>query len=234
MDASAANLVSGMRARRGLSMNAVAALASVPASTISRIESGKIDPTLAMLSRLATAMGFSLAPTIAEDGGDEPFAAALQALEGAGPAERPRLVARLPIIATLAPVARRTGNRRFELAGTLPEALAGLRGEGQNPVLSSLEAFAADAYTVRSFTPVIYVDDPTTVASLPAARATSPQIGMLLPTTANVRAFTRQNPQGAMMTREWALLDALASPGRQADVAQSLLGTLIADPAVAA
>lgn len=222
-----------MRARRGLSMNAVAALAGVPVSTISRIESGKIDPTLSMLDRIAAAIGYTLAPAVTESGSDEPFAAALRELDAADPDDRRGLIVRLPIVAALAPVARRTGAARVDLDRGLHEALVDLRHESQDPVLSSLEAFATDLRAARSFTPVIYVNDPSTVTAVASASASSRQVAMLLPTTDNVRRFTRTIAEGVLVTREWGLLDALASPGRQSDVARPLLDLLIADAVLA-
>ena len=233
MDANAAALVSGMRARRGLSMNTAAALVGVPVSTISRIESGKIDPTLSMLGRIATGLGFALTPAVAEAGSDAPFAAILRELQDTVGAQRRRVVSRLPSVAALAPVAQRVGVVRAGFETGLPEALSRMREEGQNPVVSSLEAFASDLSRARSFAPVVYVDDPNTVVSLSKATVASPQVMLLLPTTENVRAFTRETAQGAMVAREWGLLDALASPGRQADVALLALETLDIEPVAA-
>jgi hypothetical protein len=54
---------------------------------------------------------------------------------------------------------------------------------------------------------------------------------LLLPTTPNVRRWTRYDTQVPMVSREWGLLDAMASPGRQGDIA---LEQLEATRAVAA
>jgi hypothetical protein len=43
---------------------------------------------------------------------------------------------------------------------------------------------------------------------------------LLLATTANVRRWTRDDTPVPMTTREWGLLDAMASPGRQGDIAR--------------
>lgn len=233
MERSAATLLSRMRTRRGLSMNAAAALAGVPPSTISRIEAGKIDPTMTMLSRIASALGFELTSNLAESGSDAPFAAIVRELQEASGAERRRVASRLPTVATLAPVARRPGIVRVDLEGSLSAALSALCEEGQDPVVSSLEAFASDLTAARSFTPVVYVDNPGSVRTLPRASATSPRVLLLLPTTENVRAVTRRTPRGAMVAREWGLLDALASPGRQADVALTAFESLDAETAAA-
>ncbi|WP_050758272.1 helix-turn-helix domain-containing protein [Xylanimonas cellulosilytica] len=230
---SAASLLTRMRTRRGLSMNAVAALAGVPASTISRIEAGKIEPTVAMLDRIATAIGFRLDAEVTESGTDAPFVAPLRRLAEGSPDARGAVLATFPIVAALAPVTRRAGVRRVELTVALPEALAALRSEDAGPVVSSLEAFASDVGVVRSFTPVVYVTDPKVVRSLRDVSRGSSTVMLLMPTTDNVRAFTREVDGVAMVSPEWGLLDALASPGRQADVARTVLEASLVRPETA-
>lgn len=114
-------------------------LARVPASTISRIESGKIDPTLSMLTRIAEAAGYSLTSTLSESGGDEPFARALRELERVDPDARRRLVSRFPSVAALAPVTRRTAAVRVEVEQGLQKLLSDLEQSGREVVASSLE-----------------------------------------------------------------------------------------------
>lgn len=204
-------------------MNALASLAGVPASTISRIESGKIDPTLSMLDRIANAVGYSLAPTLAESGSDEPFARTLDKLAAADANERRALIERIPAIAVLAPVARRTGAVRVDVPHGLTELLSALEQNDQEVVVSSLGAFSDETDLARSFIPLVYVTDPSAVSGHTAASPSSRQVAFLLPLTDNVRRFTRVTPAGTMVTPKWGLLDALASPGRQADVARSAI-----------
>ena len=94
-------------------------------------------------------------------------------------------------------------------------------------MISSLEAYASDASEIRSFFPVIYVYNPGKVSGFAPATRTSPTVLFLLPTTDNVRALTRDVDGVAMVSREWALLDSLASPGRQPDVSLHLLNDLL-------
>jgi transcriptional regulator with XRE-family HTH domain len=54
------------RERSGLSVRALAARAEVAASTIWRIESGRLDPTVGMLQRLVNATGDGAAPATRE------------------------------------------------------------------------------------------------------------------------------------------------------------------------
>lgn len=46
------------------------------------------------------------------------------------------------------------------------------------------------------------------------------QVMLLLPTTDNVRQRIIETGPVAMVTREWGILDAMGSPGRQGDIAR--------------
>jgi len=212
-------------------MNALSDVSGVPVSTISRIESGRVEPTWAMMSRLVAAAGFRLEPTLTEATTDEPLAGVLRRLDEAGFGERQRVVRRFPDVARLAQVARRPGVRRVAMPVPLGEIVISLVRQGQSPVVSSLEAFLRDANQTRSFTPVVYVDDPATVEQVSDAAPTSPTIMFLLPTTDNVRTWSGDVDGIQMMSREWALLDSLASPGRQPDATMYLLDELAMEPA---
>lgn len=56
----AAQIIIRIRAERELSMSSLAVLAGVPTSTISRIESGQVEPTLGMVRRIALGAGYHL------------------------------------------------------------------------------------------------------------------------------------------------------------------------------
>jgi len=56
----AAALLRDVRERSGLSARALATKAQVPPSTVSRIETGRVDPTIGMLERLLDAAGSGL------------------------------------------------------------------------------------------------------------------------------------------------------------------------------
>ena len=223
----ASGVLAQVRSARQLTMNALADVSGVPVSTISRIEAGKVEPTWAMMSRLVAAAGFRLEPTLTETTTDDPLAALLRRLHGAEPGERERIIRRFPSAARLALVARRPGARRVALTVSLGDALVSIGQQGGAPVVSSMEAFLRDASQTRSFTPVVYVTDPVAVDGFPAATPASPKILFLLPTTDNVRAWSSDIAGVRMVTREWALLDSLASPGRQPDATMYLLDELI-------
>ncbi|MCL2803640.1 MAG: helix-turn-helix domain-containing protein [Micrococcales bacterium] len=213
-------MVRQVRVARGLTMAGLADLASVPTSTISRIESGKTEPTVAMLSRIARAAGFTYKPTLTEAGSDQPFADAVARLAEADVGERVRLLGRFPIVASTAPVARRTGTRRVAVPGGLVAAVELLQAQGQHPVVSGVEAVAASIDLIRSFVPLVYVDDPVRVERFAPGDRDAFQVMLLLPTTENVRRWTRNDTATAMVVREWGWLDAMASPGRQGDIAR--------------
>jgi len=212
-------------------MNTLADVSGVPASTISRIESGKVQPTWSMMSRILAAAGFRLDLTLSDADTDEPFAGIIRRLETAPADEHPTIIRRFPAVAELALVARRAGARRVQLDTSVGRAIAVLAEQNQAPVVSSLEAYAGDASQTRSFSPVIYVDDPARVIGFEAVTRASPAVLFLLPTTDHVRGVTRDVDGVAMVSREWALLDSLASPGRQPDVSLCLLDDLAMEPA---
>jgi len=223
----ASTLLAEVRTSRYLSMNTLADISGVPVSTISRIESGKVDPTWSMMTRILAAAGYELELTLADSGTDEPFAGIIRRLHNASHGERSKIVRRFPMVAQLAPVSRRAGVRRVELGMTLGEAITNLEKQGRSPVVSSLEAYVDDGSRVRSFAQVVYVDDPASVTGFAPVTRTSPNVMFLLPITRNVRAATRPVGSVVMVSREWALLDSLASPGRQTDFSMYLIDDLI-------
>ena len=215
-----------MRLKRALSKTAFAQLVGVPASTITRIESGIVDPTYSMLQKIASGAGFTLSGTLSDMGSDAPYAAAVERIQNASSVERRRLVKKLAQTATLAPVTKRPGARVFALDRPVGDFVRYLAERGANPTVSSLEAVADDISSTRSFTPVVYVDRPEDLDDLPLMSPTARASVIVLPITENVRRFTRWVNGTAMLEPEWGMLDALASPGRQADVARSFLPQL--------
>jgi transcriptional regulator with XRE-family HTH domain len=219
----AADIVAGIRASRLLSMNSLADLAGVSASTISRIEAGKIDPTFAMLKRIAEAAGFCLNSRFEDVGSDQPFASYIARLKSKNLEIRERPARELFTIARLAPVAKRRGACRLEIPKNLQEAVRRLAGQRQEPVVSALEACSGRISPQQSFVPVVYVNDPNSVTGFKPAAPRSPKVLFVLPITDNVRRYVQAERGVAMVSPEWALMDALASPGRQPDAALEAL-----------
>jgi transcriptional regulator with XRE-family HTH domain len=222
----AANIISSIRASRFLSMNALADLADVPASTISRIESGRIEPTFSMLTRIATAAGFLLESKVQEARNDQPFAAYLERLRLKGAPIQLGPARELLTVASLALVAQRMGAQRIELDESLEVAVGKMADQGQRPVISALEAYNRSINPVQSFTPVIYINDPTKLKGFKAATARSSQVMFVLPITDNVQRNAGDTEGFTMVSREWGILDALASPGRQPDAALGIIETM--------
>jgi transcriptional regulator with XRE-family HTH domain len=226
----ASGVLARARSARQLTMNALADVSGVPVSTISRIESGRVEPTWGMMARLLGAAGFRLDTTLTETGSDEPFAGILRNLANAPSGEKAGIVRRFPTVARLALVARRPGARRVELSTNLGAAVEGLARHGQTPIVSSLEGYLGDPSRARSFSPVVYVEDPVRADGFSEPVLTSPTVMFLLPTTRNVRAASRTGDSGiGFVSREWALLDSLASPGRQPDATMYLVDELIGE-----
>lgn len=188
----AASIVTRMRLRRQLSKTAFAELIGLPASTITRIESGLVEPTYAMLQRIASGAGFQLTETLSDSGSDLPFAVALDRIQNATGAERRRLLGKLAQTANLAPVAKRPGARFFSLESSLAEFVQQLERQGANPVVSSLEAVSGDVSQTSSFTPVVYVDNPGKLVDLPAMSPSARASVVVLPSTESARRFMRK------------------------------------------
>jgi transcriptional regulator with XRE-family HTH domain len=203
-------------------MNSLAAIVGVPPSTISRIESGKIEPTFQLVLRIVDALGFSIGTDIEESGSDAPFVKFLDSLPSDYKLQS--YSSKFAGIAQLAPVAKRIGVKRFEAPTDLRFAVESLLAEGQSPIVSSLEAFNKTIVTASSFIPIIYVDNPNQITNLLPANKSSKQIMFLLPTTQAVKQRTKTIDGTAMVSPEWGLLDALASPGRQPDAALEVIG----------
>jgi transcriptional regulator with XRE-family HTH domain len=221
----AAALVKRMRTRRQLTRTALADLARVPASTITRIESGEMDPTFGMLQRIAAAAGYAWGD-FSDSGSDDAIAAQVESFETSPRRERNQIAKKMTRTASVSPVAKRRGVQRYELAGSLSEFVEELKRRGSEPVISSLEAAAGNASDMLSFSPIVYVDTPSALADLPKATPTSKSAVFVLPMTDNARRFIRSDDR-TMMVPTWGLLDALASPGRQAEVAESFLPELV-------
>lgn len=222
----ATQLVRRMRLLRQLTKSDFADVVGVAPSTIGRIESGQLDPTFGTLQKIAAGAGYRLDGSLVDLGDDEPFARALDRIEAADGEERTKLIMRLDRVAPLAPVAKRQGTRFFSMDGSMRAFLDTLQKQGQLPVVSSLEAVAGDLSERRSFIPVVYVERPEDLRDLPPRSPSAPVNVAVLPTTQNVRRFTREDAGFDMVTPAWGMLDALASPGRQSDAAKAYLGRL--------
>jgi transcriptional regulator with XRE-family HTH domain len=222
----ASDIAKEVRAARLLSMNTLAELAGIPASTISRIERGKLEPTCSMLNRILQAAGFSIDLEITESGGDQPIADFLSKLQKLKRDILGVSTRELLAVSSSAPISKRNGLRRFDLNRLLPELYDLLYQQGQNPVVSSLEAFAGNLDSILSFVPIIYVNDSSLITGISEATVLSSQVLLVIDATDNVRKASRVINEVTMVSAEWGLLDALASPGRQPDATLELMAAM--------
>jgi transcriptional regulator with XRE-family HTH domain len=84
MEPSACDLVVEARTRAGLSRNALATLAGVPASTVCRIEARDFEPTFAMVQHLISAAGAELHVELRHDVGPPTLASLSTAVRHTG------------------------------------------------------------------------------------------------------------------------------------------------------
>lgn len=224
---SAADMIRSMRTIRQMSRSAFARLTDVSASTISRIESGKTDPTFSMLQRIAERAGFAFDGELRDTGDDIVVQRTVNKLK-VDTAKR-LAVRDLPQAAGAARITKRKGARIFSFSTSVSELVDKLNRVGQRPLVSGLEAVVGDARSTRSFTPVIYVEDPEQLSGIleprsPFAKATV----VLLPKTTNVRTQPVFRNFGVdMVDPDWALVDSFASPGRQPEIAREFLPALV-------
>ena len=204
-------------------MNTLAELAGVPPSTISRIEAGKLEPTFLMLMRILQAAGFTFDNQLKESGSDQPFDSYIRRLKKSNLDIQKEPAKNLLAVASSAPIAKRNGVTRYELGYSLRDVVLELERQGQSPVVSSLESWAGSIDSVYSFTPIVYVDNPSIIKNLKPANSQSSQILFLLPLTKNAQKNMRAVRGFNMTSRAWGMLDALASPGRQPDAALETL-----------
>ncbi|QTX03475.1 helix-turn-helix domain-containing protein [Agromyces archimandritae] len=214
-----------MRLTRGLAKSAFADLVGVPASTITRIEAGQVEPTWQMLQRIAEGAGLDLEADLHDLADDARYAAALDGIAGTQGSEKRKRVRKLSGVAALAPVMKRSGVKSFELDRPLSDVVARWEEAGLHPIVSSLEAVEGDVASGASFIPVVYLDDPA-AAGLAPARPASGSVVAVLPSTEHVRRYSQRLRGTMMATVEWGIMDALASPGRQADIAREYLPIL--------
>ncbi len=214
MEITTGDLLRQARLRRGLTARELTILSGVPQSTVSRIEAGKMSPSYDIMRKLLAALSFeasdSLRPAVT-DGQLVRFMD--EYADGAIPARA--VPDRLRIAAQTAPVMGRAGVRRA--SASLAEVVGWAAAQRVSYAVSGLEACSDET----SFEPIVYLA-PT--AALPFD---PPQPGrrgsILLPLADRHLRFVGDAGGVPVMPFAWALMDAIASPGRQSDVALDLL-----------
>lgn len=215
----AADLVRTARRRRRLTQKELARVSGVSPSTLSRVEAGKVDPTYGTLAALMRSMGYRFGDDLQQESTDEQIAKAVEATYGR---RRDRLAA-YRVAGQVAPVTKRIGVK--PVVADLDDMLVALEGSGSDYAFSSFEGYYGgwSERGTASFWPVVYVDAgvewPWRSQLTPGVKGTV----YVLPLT----EFSRRHRErvGGMwaMSPDWSLIDAIASPGRQADVGLEIL-----------
>lgn len=217
----AAELVRAARRRRQLTQKELTQLSGVPASTLSRIEGGVVDPAYGTVVKLLRTMGFRPGTDLFEESTDEQLERAI--LSGPTLAERFDVYR---VAAQVSPVAARRGAQTVTAA--LDELLADLEDADVSYAFSALEGFYGGwpAEGSGSFWPVVYVDPaferPWPEQPLPGLRGTV----YVLPMTDRAARFMGPVNSIVAMSPEWSIIDTIASPERQSDVGLELLAAI--------
>ncbi len=184
----AASILVNARTLSGLSRRQVAQLADVAPSTVSRIESGEISPTVEMLGRLLDAIGCEVSQVITPKSDPVAIAAARSVLDpssglGAVPGvadwlERWKTIglitvggeardnAKLAKTAGLsARIARREGLTKYVREGSWVDIASRIRATGESWAATGGAAANRLLPSADAPWPIFYVSDPTTVAT---------------------------------------------------------------------
>ncbi|MFY9714171.1 MAG: helix-turn-helix domain-containing protein [Microbacterium sp.] len=242
----AATIVKRIRATDGLSRADLARLADVSASTVGRIESGKLDPTWSTLQKMLEATGMVLAGKTVVSAGDATAVSSARAilegkLDAASPRWRrswaragwttaamtPESVLGLAVLAgNAAKFSRRSRQPLYvELPDQrqwqdLPRALA---AAGVDYAISGLVATTPDRATAPASSPIIYVTNPRRVVEQLGLVETAPLRGtMLVSPVAGEMEGVETEGGLRFVSRVQAMLDAFASGGRQPEKAEAV------------
>lgn len=217
----AAELVRKARRRRRLTQKELAGLSGVSASTLSRIESGAVDPAFGTVVKLLRTMGFKPGPDLENDADDDQILKAILS--------KPSLEKRFDVYrvaAQVSPITGRSGVRA--VTADLDEMAGLLERTGISYAFSTLEGFYGgwSDRGPQSFWPVVYIDpafeQPWPTQSTAGTRGTV----YTLPMTENAARCVERVNGIMVMNPDWSVIDTIASPLRQSDVGLDLLEAL--------
>lgn len=214
----AAELVRAARRRRRLTQKELAEISGVSAATLSRIESGQVDPAFGTVMRLMCTLGYRPGHDLVQESSDDQIVSAILS--------EPSLEDRFDVYRVagqVSPVTSRLGARA--VTAGLNEMADLLERTGTNYAFSALEGFYGGwpAHGPGSFWPVVYID-----AAADQPWPTQPVAGTrgtvyTLPMTVNSVRFTERVNGIRVMSPDWSIIDTIASPSRQSDVGLELL-----------
>lgn len=211
MEMSTAELLFTARLRRGLTARELSTLSGVPQSTVSRIESGKMSPSYDIMRTLLATLGFESSDTLRPAVSNAPLVRFMDDYERGLIPDR-TVLDRMRIAAQTSPILDRGGARKVSVG--LAEVVEWARAEGVRFAISGLEGCSNET----SLEPIIYLAAETSFASPEPGRRGS----ILLPLDEDVARFAGGGDLPTMSVA-WALMDSIASPGRQSDVALDIL-----------
>ncbi|WP_176980732.1 helix-turn-helix domain-containing protein [Paramicrobacterium humi] len=206
------------RRYRRLTQKELARISGVSAATLSRIESGQVDPAYGTVVKLLRTLGFKPGPDLLEQSTDDQILAAILV--------DPSLNERFDVYrvaAQVSPVAARVGARA--VTADLGEMAELLESSGTTYAFSALEGFYGgwSERGPQSFWPVVYIDagfeQPWHTQPMQGARGTV----YTLPLTENASRFVERVNTLSVMSPDWSIIDTIASPDRQSDVGLDLL-----------
>jgi len=217
----AAELVRAARRYRQLTQKELAGVSGVPASTVSRIESGSVDPAYGTVVKLLRSLGLGPDANLVEESTDDQIMRAIRS----GPTLDQRFDT-YRVAAQVSPVAARVGARAVE--ADLNEMRRAFESARADYAFSALEGYYGgwSESGAQSLWPVVYLE-----ASFQQAWPTQPRPGMrgtvyILPMTENAAAFVESVDGLRVMSTDWSIIDTIASPGRQSDVGLNLLAAI--------
>lgn len=217
----AAQIVGAARRFRQLTQKELAGISGVTASTISRIESGKVDPAYGTVVTLMRSMGLRPDAGLVEESTDDQIVAAI--------CSRPSLDERFDryrVAAQVSPVASRMGART--VLADLDDMREVLDRSSVAYAFSALEGFYGgwSASGPQSFWPVVYIEPTFEAAWATQTVPGRPGTVYVLPMTANAARFVETVAGLSVMSPDWSIIDTIASPGRQSDVGLDLLASI--------
>lgn len=210
----AAELVKRARMLRRLTAAELARVAGVPRSTISRIEGGKVSPSFDTVSAILHSIGFTLSNELKDEPDDRLMLETAHALRR-GEIPENQIFDRLRIAAQTAPVLQRPGARTVN--APLGVVWDWIHANATSYAISGLEACSEEV----SFRPIVYLDPALEIPWTTPARGNQGTI--VIPMTDAVARMVETTNNIRYVPEEWAVMDAIASPGRQSDIGLALL-----------
>lgn len=218
----ASDLVLRGRNLRQLTQKELARISDVPASTLSRIEAGVVEPAYKTVVKLMRTMGLKPDAELTGESTDEQIENAILS-----EVDLPERYDIYRVAAQVSPVTQRIGARTVTVK--LSQMIKLLEETSTPYAVSALEGFYGrwDGENPISFWPVVYVapdfTQPWPTQPVPLTRDTV----YVMPLTERVARYTDRVGETNFMPPDWSIIDTIASPNRQADIGLEVLAGYI-------